>query len=71
MIGFAPEPYDVIEMLLPEAPEPPGVSWPVQVVPALKRMLSPAVKVVPLTPATEFQGLALVPVPLEEAEQST
>jgi hypothetical protein len=34
-------------------------------------MLSPAVKVVPLTPATEFQGLALVPVPLEEAEQST
>lgn len=58
-------------MLLPEAPEPPGESWPVQVVPVAKRMLSPAAKVVLLTLLTEFQGLDWVPVPLAVAEQFT
>lgn len=48
-----------------------GVSWPVQVVPAAKRMLSPAPKEVLLTLVTEFQGLAWVPLPLEAAEQFT
>jgi len=44
---------------------------PLQVVPRLKRILSPGLKVVALTEANVFHGLDSVPVPLLAAEQST
>jgi hypothetical protein len=52
-------------------PDPSGSNMPLQVVPRLKRILSPGLKVVALTEASVIHGLDSVPVPLLAAEQST
>jgi hypothetical protein len=52
-------------------PEPSGATTPLQVIPRLNRSRSPGLKVVALTEARVFHGLAWVPMPLVGAEQST
>jgi len=52
-------------------PDPSGSNMPLQVVPRLKRILSPGLKVMVLTDANVFHGLDSAPVPLLAAEQST
>ena len=66
MMGFAPVLYMSMTMGLAALPEPFGLSEPVQLPPALNRMLSPGANVVALTLVSVCHGVDVL-VPLLES----
>ncbi|RIX26596.1 hypothetical protein D1781_16905 [Amnibacterium setariae] len=72
MVGFAPEPYEPRVIGAPAAPDPLGVNFPLQVVPFLNRITSPAVKRTwVLTAESEAHGDCCVPSPFFFSAQFT